>query len=140
MSAQAALQVAERIPIALVDDDPALRRELQLLLRASNYEVRAYSTPATLLADPGSRASACLISDQNMPGMDGFTLLRTLRAGGWSGPAILISSSQDSDLPARAASEGFHATLIKPLADRLVLEAVRSAMAFVRSADKAPAR
>lgn len=140
MSAQAALQVAERIPIALVDDDPALRRKLQLLLRASNYDVRAYSTPETLLADPGSRASACLISDLNMPGMDGFTLLRTLRAGRWSGPAILITSSQDSDLPARAASEGFHACLIKPLADRLVLEAVRSAMAHAHIIDQAATR
>jgi FixJ family two-component response regulator len=140
MSAQAAPQVAERIPIALVDDDPALRRELQLLLRASNYDVRAYSTAETLLADPGSRASACLISDQNMPGMDGFTLLRTLRAGGWSGPAILITSSQDADFPAKATSEGFHATLIKPLADRLVLEAVRSAMAHAHTIDQAATR
>lgn len=133
MPTHAALRTNERIPISLVDDDTALRRRLQLLLRASSYDVRAYSTPETLLSDPVSRTSACLISDLNMPGMDGFTLLRSLRAGGWSGPAILITSSQDADLPAKASAEGFHSVLIKPLADRLVLEAVRSAVGETKS-------
>lgn len=133
MVAQAVPQMNERIPITLVDDDMVLRRKLQLLLQASNYDVRAYSAPETLLADSGSRTATCLISDLNMPGMDGFTLLRSLRAGGWSGPAILITASQDSDLPAKAIVEGFHAVLIKPLADRLVLNAVRSAVGLSNS-------
>lgn len=133
MPTHAALRTNERIPISLVDDDTALRRKLQLLLSASNYDVRAYSTPETLLADPELRNSACLMSDLNMPGMDGFTLLRSLRAGGWSGPAILITSSQDADLPAKASAEGFHSVLIKPLADRLVLEAVRNAIRNTQS-------
>jgi FixJ family two-component response regulator len=140
MPAQAVLTPNERIPISLVDDDMVLRRRLQLLLRASDYEVRAYSTAETLLADPGSRASACLISDLHMPEMDGFTLLRRLRVGGWSGPAILITSSQDSDLSRKAADEGFHAVLIKPLADRLVLDAVRSAVGIAQTFEPQTAR
>lgn len=134
MPAQAVPITNKRIQISLVDDDIVLRRRLQLLLRASNYEVCAYSTAETLLADLGSRTSACLISDLHMPEMDGFALLRRLRSGGWLGPAILITSSLDSDLPAKAAGEGFHAVLIKPLADRLVLQAVRSAVAFSQTA------
>lgn len=140
MSAQAAPRTNKRIPLSLVDDDILLRRRLQLLLRASDYDVRAYSTAEALLADPGSRTSACLISDLHMPEMDGFTLLRLLRAGGWSGPAILITSSLDSDLPARAAGEGFHAVLIKPLADRLVLAAVRTAVDLSQTIEPAAAR
>lgn len=132
MPAGPAPQTSERTSIALVDDDRVLRRRLQLLLRASDYDVRAYSTAETLLADPGSRASACLISDLQMPEMDGFTLLRRLRSGGWLGPAILITSSQDTDLPAKATREGFHAVLIKPLADRVVLDAVRGAVNLAR--------
>lgn len=132
MSAKAASQMNERISIALVDDDMVLRRRLQLLLRASDYDVRAYSTAETLLADPGSRASACLISDLHMPGMDGFTLLRRLRSGGWLGPAILITSSDDANLPAKATREGFHAVLLKPLADRIVLDAVRGAVGLAQ--------
>lgn len=129
MPANAARQPNDRISISLVDDDMVLRRRLQLLLRASDYDVRAYSTAETLLADPGSRASACLISDLLMPQIDGLGLLWRLRSGGWLGPAILITSSQDADLPAKAIAEGFHAVLIKPLADRAVLDAVRGAVA-----------
>lgn len=140
MPAQALPITKERIPISLVDDDMVLRRRLQLLLRASNYEVRAYSTAETLLADPGSRTSACLISDLHMPEMDGFALLRRLRSGGWLGPAILITSSLDPDLPKKALGEGFHAVLIKPLADRLVLAAVRTAVDLSQAIEPAAAR
>lgn len=138
MSAGLALPISQRISIALVDDDTVLRRRLQLLLRASYYDVRAYSTAEKLLADPGSRASACLISDLHMPEMDGFALLRRLRSGGWFGPAILITSSDDADLPAKAESEGFHAVLIKPLADRVVLDAVRVAVDLARPIEPEP--
>lgn len=134
MPARAVLTPNERIPISLVDDDMILRRRLQLLLRASDYEVRAYSAAEALLADPGSRASACLISDLHMHEMDGFTLLRRLRAGKWPGPAILITSSRDAHLHALAASEGFHAVLVKPLADRAVIKAVSSAVRLERNA------
>lgn len=136
MPAHAVPTPNERLPISLVDDDMILRRRLQLLLRASDYEVRAYSAAEALLADPGSRTSACLISDLHMLEMDGFTLLRRLRAGGWAGPAILITSSQDSDLASQAADEGFHAVLIKPLADRLVLDAVRAAVGRAENAER----
>lgn len=127
-SAQATPSSPPRTPISLVDDDAELRRTLQLLLRASDYDVRAFATADALLADPRSRTTACLISDMHMPEIDGFTLLQRLRAGGWTGPAILITSSGDSGLAARASSEGFHAVLVKPLADRVVIEAVRSAV------------
>lgn len=129
MPANASPQPNDRISISLVDDDMVLRRRLQLLLRASDYDVRAYSAAETLLADPGSRTSDCLISDLHMPQTDAFALLRCLRSGGWLGPAILITSSQDAGLPARAADQGFHTVLIKPLTDRAVLDAVRGAVA-----------
>ena len=117
-----------RISISLVDDDVELRRQLQLLLCGSDYDVRAYANAQALLADPRSQTVACLISNMHMPAIDGFTLLRRLRAGGWMGPAILITASREAELAARALSEGFHAVLSKPIADRVILEAVRKAV------------
>ena len=140
MSAHAVPASNERTAISLVDYDMVLRRSLQLLLRASRYEVRAYSTAEALLADPVSRTSACLISDLHMPEMDGFTLLRRLREGRWAEPAILITSTQDADLARRAADEGFHAVLIKPLADRLVLAAVRAAVGVSQTSEPGSSR
>lgn len=129
MPAAAAFPTEERISIALIDDDIVLRRRLQLLLQASDYEVRAYSRAATLFADPAPRTRVYLISDLKMPATDGFDLLRGLRASGRFEPAILITSSHAADLPAKAVGEGFFAMLTKPLADRTVVEAVRRAVA-----------
>lgn len=128
VSSDASPSPLSRIPISLVDDDVELRHQLLLLLRGNDYDVRAYANAEALLADPRSQTVACLISDMHMPGIDGFTLLRRLRAGGWTGPAILITSSGEDDIAARGLSEGFHAVLIKPLADRVILEAVRTAV------------
>ncbi|MCY7280553.1 MAG: response regulator [Sphingomonas bacterium] len=119
-----------RISISLVDDDAALRRRLQLLLCGSDYDVRAYANAEALLADPRSQTVACLVSDMHMPGVDGFTLLHRLRAGGWMGPAILITSSREEALAVRALSEGFRSVVFKPIAERIILEAVRKAVSL----------
>jgi FixJ family two-component response regulator len=124
MQAQAFSPANERISLGLVDDDADLRRSLQLLLRSINYDVRAYTTGAALLADGGSRRCACLITDLHMRGLDGIELLRRLRSDGWHGPAILITSLGGPDV----ASRDFFAVLRKPLVDREVLAAVGRAI------------
>lgn len=139
MQALAASQVLERVPISLVDDDILLRRSLQLLLRSSDYDVRAYATPEALLADAGTRSSACLITDLGMPKMDGITLLGRLRSGGWHGPAILITSSTAADLAGRAADAGFHSVLVKPLVDHIILDTIRRAVEHGRQSVAASA-
>lgn len=126
IAAQADPALPARIPISLVDDDVDLRRALQLLLRAADYDVRAYASAGAMLADARSHAIACLVTDLTMADMDGVTLLRRLRLAGWGGPAILITASRDAGLSERAAAAGFHTVLSKPLADRIVLETVRS--------------
>lgn len=114
-----------RLSIALADDDPVVRRSLQLLLRAGDYDVRAYSDGDMMLADPGIRQSVCIIADMRMPRLDGLELMRQLRHDGWEGFAILITGYPAADTAARAAEAGFDRVLAKPLADRQLLEAVR---------------
>lgn len=128
MQAGVVKTTADRIWISLVDDDILVRRSLQLLLRSAGYEVRAYAKAEALLADVKLRMSACLITDRQMPGMDGFLLLRHLRERGWDKPAILITSSKESDLALRAARAGFHAVLVKPLLDQSIVQAVGRAV------------
>ena len=101
---------------------------MQLLLRSANYEVRAYARAKALVNDPGARNSACLMTDLDMPDIDGIKLLSHLRAEGWRAPAILLTSSPSPELDIRAADAGFHAVLRKPLIDRIVLEMVRAAI------------
>ena len=126
MQAPAKAPDTNRLTVSLVDEDPAVRRSLQLLLRSANYEVRAYATASTLLSDPGALGSACLMTDWHMPSFDGIELLRQLRAQGWDAPAILMTSSKPPGSERLATDAGFQALLIKPLADRVVVETVRT--------------
>ncbi len=114
----------DRPKIALVEDDPGVRRSLQLLLQAQGYEVRSYATGQALLADPTTMSAACFVADYRMPEMDGLSILRALRAAGWAGPAVLITAYNTPDLAQRAKAEGFVSIIEKPTADRFVTDTV----------------
>ncbi|MCW3837299.1 response regulator transcription factor [Sphingomonas canadensis] len=108
--------------VLLVDDDPAVRRAITLLLKTSGYAVHGYDRAADLLGDPRARAAQCLITDYAMPAIDGVTLLRTLRAQGWTAPAILITGLYKSAIEQMAREAGFSAMLEKPLTDERLLD------------------
>ena len=107
---------AQRPRIMLVEDDPAVRRSLQMLLHSRGYDVRAHASGATLLADPASQGASCLIADYRLSiGYDGVALLQTLRQRGWSAPAILITGHSSPDIAAQALAAGFYSVIDKPL-------------------------
>ena len=115
--------------VMVVEDDAAIRRSLQLLLRSRGYDVRAYASPRYALADKQNRDSACLIADLLLPGVDGLMLLSDLRADGWDGPAILISGYITPERRAQAAHTGFDAVLEKPVGDIKLVDTMSSLIA-----------
>jgi FixJ family two-component response regulator len=107
--------------ILIVEDDDAVRRSLQLLLRSRGMEVRAYASARLALADREIMTGKCLIADLVMPEVDGIDLLANLRAGGWSGPAALVSGHLTPQLEERAKSAGYGPVLHKPLSEGAIL-------------------
>ena len=107
----------ERPRILLVEDDPGVRRSLQMLLHARGYDVRAHGSVATLLADPVLKTASCLIADYRLGDGDGFALLRALRQRGWLGPAIMITGHGSPEIASRALAAGFSCVIDKPLRD-----------------------
>jgi len=114
----------EKTRILLVEDDPGVRRSLQLLLQANGFDVRAYASGSTLLADDTTLDATCLVADYRMSDCDGVDTLVKLRAKGWAGPAILITGFPSADLTDRAKQAGFAAIFEKPLRHRGVVQAV----------------
>ena len=77
--------------VAVVDDDQSILRSLECLLESADYVARLF-TSAMALLDSGCLAEIdCLISDMDMPGMDGFELLRAVHAARPGLPTILIT-------------------------------------------------
>lgn len=115
--------------ILIVADDAAVRRSLELRLRAAGFDVRAYAEARQALADPETRRAACLIADLVTPGVDGPDLLRMIRAAGWQGPAVLIGGFLTDERTAKALRESYAAVLDKPLADARLMETVNRLVA-----------
>jgi len=121
MSGRSVEVADERPRILLVEDDPGVRRSLQLLLQARGYDVRAHAIGATLLADPAVETAVCLIADYRLTGLDGVEVLQALRARGWLGPAILITAFGSPSLTARAAAAGYASVVEKPMRDKILV-------------------
>ena len=115
----------ERPRILLVEDDDAVRRSLQLLLRAQGYDVRAYASAAGLSREPEALRSVCLIADLLLPQQDALVLLDELRGAGWDGPAILISGHLSDEWEAMARRGGFDRVLPKPIIEQELKRALR---------------
>jgi signal transduction histidine kinase len=88
--------------VYLVDDDPLVTRSLSTALRLeSPWEVFAFESPLAALAalsgpDRGPDPDV-VISDFKMPGMDGLTLLRAVRAAHPDAVLMLLTGYADKD-------------------------------------------
>jgi len=103
-----------KVNIILVEDDPAVRHSLEMLLVMNGHEVRAHESGTNALQAPPIDQSACLIIDYILPDTDGLTLLGMLRSKGWTGAAFLITGHYDHALEERALEAGFKKRFEKP--------------------------
>ncbi|MFN7057009.1 response regulator [Hyphomonas sp.] len=109
----------ERAPrrVVVVDDSPAVRQSLSLLLTSRGYVVEALSGADELLLDVRPGDFDVFVIDLKMDGMDGVDLLAALRRRGISEPAVLISGWYLPALETAALRAGFAALVRKPMMD-----------------------
>lgn len=100
--------------VALVDDDADVRVGLRALLRSYGYRVSMYDGAPALLA-AGLADIDCVVSDVQMPVMDGLELLARLRAAPGGPPCILMTAYPDPHIRARAMRTGAACFLSKPV-------------------------
>ena len=82
--------------VAVVDDDQGILRSLGYLLESADFALRLFNSGTELL-DSGCLAKIdCLISDIDMPGMDGFELLRQVHVERPRLPIIFITAYPDT--------------------------------------------
>ena len=62
------------LAIFVVDDDPAVRDSLSLLIESQGLVAKAYASAEAFLAAHGPESHGCVVLDLRMPGMDGMRL------------------------------------------------------------------
>jgi FixJ family two-component response regulator len=100
--------------VAIVDDNRGILYSFQLVLEAYGFKVMVYSSSSSFLDDLATRP-ACLIVDQNMPGMNGLELVATLRQGENWIPVMLTTGLWSADMSASAAQLGIESVFQKPV-------------------------
>jgi len=114
-------------PVAVVDDDEAVRDSLRFLLETAGYSVATYGSAAQFLelAMPGD--FSCLVLDQHMPDITGLQLAARLHCQGARLPIVLITGSPSPDLARVAHDAGVTRVMEKPLDDEALLAFVAAA-------------
>jgi FixJ family two-component response regulator len=114
--------------VAVVDDDQRILESLENLLESADHVVRLFAS-ATALLESGCLAEFdCLISDIDMPVMDGFELLRVVHAARPELPIILITGHPDMLNRLPAIGPAHYRLFKKPFNGQELLTAVSDAL------------
>jgi len=113
---------------AVVDDDRRVLESLGDLLESAGHGVRLFDSASALLASGSLANIDCLISDIDLPRVDGFELLRLAEASRPDLPVILITGHARITQPAPRAGGGFCRLFSKPFDGHEMLMAVSDAM------------
>ena len=110
--------MAEKAPsrgeIFVVDDDPAVRDTLSMVLSAGGYQVICFADGAALLAIARTRTPACILLDVHIPGKSGLDILKELHGEDYPAPIFMISGQGDIAMAVSAIKNGALDFIEKP--------------------------
>ena len=117
---------ANKLLIAVVDDDAAIRKALRRLLSSADMNVATFDSGQAFLDSLGNQSPDCLILDLHMPGISGLELLQGLSRIDVVVPTIVITAYDERAIECLAA--GAQVYLRKPVDDQVLLSAIESAI------------
>jgi len=100
--------------IFVVDDDPAVRDTLSIVLSSGGYQVICFADGAALLAVARTRTPACILLDVHIPGKSGLDILKELRGEDYPAPIFIISGQGDIAMAVSAIKNGALDFIEKP--------------------------
>ena len=113
--------------VSTVDDSASIRQMVAFTLKSAGYDVIEAADGNAGLAQAKNNAVSLVLTDQNMPGMDGLTLIKSLRAlPNYKATPILMLTTESSDtMKSQGRAAGATGWLVKPFDPQKLLEVVR---------------
>ena len=109
--------------ILTVDDSPSLRMAVRVALSGAGYAVDEAGDGAEGLRKATAARFDLIITDLNMPNMDGLPMIRELRKSGSATgvPIVFLTTESDDAMKQQARAAGATGWLVKPFnAEQLV--------------------
>lgn len=115
---------SERKLVHIVDDEEAIRRSLDFLLRTTGFLVEKWPDGETFLKGADRTSPACVLLDVRMPGMDGLEVQAAMAQKGFNQPVIVLTGHGDISTAVRAMRAGAVDFLEKPFERDRLLQAL----------------
>ncbi len=110
--------------VLIVDDEPQMRKALKEVLRRKGYEVATASDGEGALSLLARETFNVVIADVKMPGMDGLTLLRSIRGFSPDTPVLMMTAFGTIEDAIEAMREGARDYILKPFSPEVIEKAV----------------
>lgn len=123
--------------ILVVDDDRAIRDSLERLMQLEGHEVRCAPDGAAALEAVRTDTVDLVLLDLTMPGVDGLTVCRVLRAEGDRTPVLMLTARTDTSDRVAGLDAGADDYLPKPFDPEELLARVRALLRRARPATTA---
>ena len=114
--------------ISIVDDDESVRDATKSLLRSYGYTAQCFGSAEEFLESTQIEETDCLITDVQMPGLNGMELQDRLLSDGHDVPTIFISAFPNPRLEQQVLKSGAIAYLSKPFKEEQLLEYIGAAL------------
>lgn len=114
--------------IAVLDDEPGVRKGLSRLLRTADLEPQSYASGQEFLDAWELQPPDCLVMDLQMPGISGFEVQAKLKRAGAHVPIIIVTAHDEPETQRRCIELGAIAYLRKPLDGESLLDVIWSAL------------
>jgi CheY-like chemotaxis protein len=115
--------------VLVVDDEFDAREMIGTMLQVSGAEVEVVASAVEALSRLETFAADVLVSDVGLPGDDGYTLIRRIRASGapyMRIAALALTAYASPEDARRAVLAGFHAHLAKPAEPAVLIAQIAS--------------
>ena len=112
--------------LLIVDDSPSVRQMVEMTLKGAGYAVKTASDGQAALNLCKTEMFDFVLTDQNMPNMDGITLIKSLRAMPIYArvPLIVLTTEAGETMKQKGKAAGATGWMVKPFDPKKLLEVV----------------
>jgi len=116
--------------ILVVDDSTTMRQMVSFTLQDAGHEVTEAADGIAALAEAKGRKFDLVITDVNMPGMNGIDLVKSLRALAdfKFTPILVLTTEAGQDVKAKGREVGATGWIVKPFSPEVLIQTLRKVL------------
>ncbi len=111
--------------IFIIDDDPMVAETLKDVLQANQFDCMVYNDPRKAVADLPTYNPKLVITDLQMPEMDGVAVLEACKLFSPACQVVVLTGYGSIELAVRAVKNGAFDFISKPYSPALIIEVIR---------------